>query len=208
MSVHGVAKALVGGVIVATLSVTGATAASAQVSDVVVSIPADSQDVANLRMMFEEERMAQDLYVALGEKWGSRKFSNISKAETKHNGLVAAQLDRLGVARPDASVAGKYENADIQKLYDDWLARGLESQDAAFKVGAELERRDIADLEKVMAETEDQVLKDVYGRLLAGSKNHLAAFEAGAGQKSGQGKQGRQGRHYDGGGNGWRGGRG
>lgn len=139
----------------------------------------DATEVANLKMMFEEERMAHDLYIALGEKWRSRKFDNISRAETRHNSLVAAQLDRLGVERPDASVSGKYADPEIQKLYDSWLEQGMKTQADAFRVGAELERRDIADLEKSLAATNDQEVREVYGRLLAGSKKHLAAFEKG-----------------------------
>lgn len=107
----------------------------------------NASEVANLKMMFEEECMAHDLYIALGEKWESRKFDNISRAETQHNNLVAAQLDRLGVAKPDASVPGKYADPEIQKLYDVWLEQGMKSQADAFRVGTELERRDIADLE-------------------------------------------------------------
>lgn len=140
----------------------------------------NASEVANLKMMFEEECMAHDLYIALGEKWESRKFDNISRAETQHNNLVAAQLDRLGVEKPDASVPGKYADPEIQKLYDVWLEQGMKSQADAFRVGTELERRDIADLEKSIAATNDQEVKEVYGRLLAGSKKHLAAFAGAA----------------------------
>lgn len=215
MAVKGVARRFGSALAVVALTLGGATVVFAQVSDNAVAVVANVEDAANLKMMFEEERMAHDLYVAFGEKWGSRKFSNISNAETRHNSVVGAEMDRLGVAKPDTSVAGKYENSEIQALYDGWLARGLESQQEAFVVGAELERRDIADLEKVMDATLDQQLKDVYGRLLDGSKKHLAAFEASTAGKGGQQDwqmRGQKGQHRncpnaDNGAEGWRGGR-
>lgn len=175
---------------IAAMSVAGLMLGGASVALAEQTPLADQTEVADLKMMFEEERMAHDLYVALGEKWGSRKFDNISRAETKHNNLVGQQLDRLGIEKPSASEPGKYQDPAIQQLYDGWLEQGLNSQADAFRVGAELERRDIADLEKAIAATDDPAVKEVYERLLAGSKNHLAAFEKGGNGKAGKGRMG------------------
>lgn len=202
MSRLGVVKRLFGSVLVVGMLATGMAAVPGWGPSASASVSGELADISNLKMMFEEERMAHDLYVALGERWGSRKFSNISRSESQHNSLVGQQLDRLGIERPDASMAGKFENQELQELYDSWLTRGMQSQADAFRVGAELERRDIADLEKVIAETSDPVLKDVYGKLLNGSKNHLAAFEAASGGDSDTVTS------MSGKGGGWRGGRG
>lgn len=149
--------------------------------------PAMAQQNDVLLRMYEEERMAHDLYVALGEKWGSRKFDNISRAEVKHQELMGQQLDRLGMSRPEAMGPGNYQFDELDVLYADWLRRGLTSQAEAFRVGAELERQDIADLEAAKEQTTDAVLQAAYDRLIAGSKNHLAAFE-----KTGKGEKGQQ----------------
>ncbi|MEJ5997575.1 DUF2202 domain-containing protein [Corynebacterium sp. H130] len=164
-------------------------------------VPANA-DIAtegeNLRIMYEEERMAHDLYVALADMWGPQKFSNIARAETRHQNIMGAQLDRIGVARPDGQTPGEYEFEELNKLYADWLARGGESQQAAFEVGAELERRDIADLQKVKGETDDPQLIGACDKLIAGSERHLAAFEGKQGDRPGkkmkQGKGERKGR--------------
>ncbi|HJG56357.1 MAG TPA: DUF2202 domain-containing protein, partial [Corynebacterium xerosis] len=65
--------------------------------------------------------------------------------------------------------------------------RGLTSESEALAVGAELERRDIADLEGFVARTDDPALKDMYEFLLAGSRNHLRAFETAGGADGGAG---------------------
>ena len=47
--------------------------------------------------MREEEKLARDVYVALGDRWGLRVFENIARAEQRHMDAVVAQLDREGV---------------------------------------------------------------------------------------------------------------
>nr|WP_120492534.1 DUF2202 domain-containing protein [Corynebacterium lactis] len=158
------------------------TGASGSASAPATTATADQQVAQDLEFTLQEERMARDLYQALGDKWGTRPFTNIVNAEQRHMDLVVAQLERLGLPTTSKDgTAGQFANAEIQKLYDGWLSRGMTSQAEALSVGAELERRDIDDLEKIIQATSDQELKDMYGYLLQGSRNHLRAFENGGG---------------------------
>lgn len=137
-------------------------------------------EAETLSVMREEERLAHDLYVALGEAWPDRRFDNISAAETRHGDATAELL--AGHDLPDPSVGsnpGVYAYPELQELYDGWLARGLTSKSEALAVGAELERRDIADLETAMEATGHADLDAVYDHLRAGSEKHLRAFERG-----------------------------
>ncbi|MDY0113409.1 MAG: DUF2202 domain-containing protein [Corynebacterium sp.] len=148
----------------------------------------DPQTADDLQFTLEEERMARDLYTALGEKWGTRPFLNIAPAEQRHMDAVVDELDGLGL--PSDSKDGEpgvFSIGEIQDLYDGWLERGLTSESEALAVGAELERRDIADLEGFVARTDDPALKDMYEFLLAGSRNHLRAFETAGGAGGGAG---------------------
>lgn len=171
-----VALGLVGAVMVGAPNI---AAAETQWGSFTTQLALDSSstqsDVA--KVMFEEERMGRDLFVRLAEEWGPTKFRNISISETQHIAIMGQQLDRLGHAHPDASVSGVYAYPELQALYDGWLQRGLVSQQEAFRVGAELERRDIADLENARSATTDPELQSAYDRLIQGSQNHLAAFE-------------------------------
>lgn len=122
----------------------------------------DAQTADDLQFTLEEERMARDLYTALGEKWGTRPFLNIAPAEQRHIDAVVDELDGLGL--PSDSKDGEpgvFSIGEIQDLYDGWLERGLTSESEALAVGAELERRDIADLEGFVARTDDPALKDM-----------------------------------------------
>ena len=139
-----------------------------------------AEEAETLSMMREEERLAHDLYVALGEAWPDRRFDNISAAETKHGDAVATLLANHGLPDPTAgSTPGVYAYPELQALYDGWLERGLTPTSEALAVGAELERRDVADLGAAMAATDQPDLDAVYDHLRAGSENHLRAFERG-----------------------------
>ncbi|HBD22494.1 MAG TPA: hypothetical protein DC059_08120, partial [Dietzia sp.] len=139
-----------------------------------------AEEAETLSMMREEERLAHDLYVALGEAWPDRRFDNISAAEARHGEATATLLANHDLPDPSVgSTPGVYDYPELQELYDDWLERGLTSKSEALAVGAELERRDIADLEAAMAATEQPDLDAVYEHLRDGSEKHLAAFERG-----------------------------
>lgn len=160
----------------------------------------DQQTLNDISYSFEEERMARDLYTALDEAWGTRQFAQIAEAEQRHMDALTGQMDRLGMMR--AAVVpepGVYTIDEIQALYDGWLGRGLTSEREALVVGIELEERDIADLEDIIARTEDPELVETYEYLLSGARNHLEAFQTGLesldGRGSGRGGGGAPGRN-------------
>lgn len=183
----GAGAAAAAGVAAGTCVVPGATTPVA---------PADAALAADLKYMREEEKLAHDVYVVLAAKWGTRVFSNISASEQRHTDAIAELLDRYGVADPaDGKATGAFENADLQKLYNDLVTRGSVSAAEAFKVGKLIEETDIADLDKRIARTSATDVLAVYKNLRAGSVNHLAAFDRqisdavgqGAGQGAGMG---------------------
>jgi hypothetical protein len=161
--------------------------------------PANATLAGDLKYMREEEKLAHDVYTALAAKWGVRVFSNIAVAEQRHTNAIATLLDRYSVTDPaDGKAAGVFVNADLQKLYNDLVAKGSVSAAEAYKVGKLIEDTDIADLDKRIARTSQADVTAVLKNLRAGSVNHLAAFNrqisgttgsaAGAGQAAGSGR--------------------
>ena len=150
---------------------------------------------AALSFAREEERMARDLYAALAAEYdGARPFSTITRSEERHFDAVGALLDQYDVPDPAAGKpAGTYAVPAVQDLYDSWLTDGKVSLDAAYQVGVELEKRDIADLEATIADDLPADVDAVLGRLLAGSRNHLAAYERAVDGDLGAGTGGRWG---------------
>lgn len=131
-----------------------------------------------LAYLLEEEKLAHDVYVAMYDRWGSRVFNNIKNSETMHQNMVWAVMESRGLSDTRRSDPGKFTNPDLQKLYDELIARGNQNAQEAFKVGVTVEEVDIADLKKTLAalDPKDTDVKDVLENLLHGSENHLRAF--------------------------------
>lgn len=131
--------------------------------------------------MREEEKLARDVYTVLYGEWRLKIFKNIAASEQKHMDAVKTLLDRYGLVDPAAGNArGVFTNEDLQRLYYELIAKGKRSVLDALEVGVLIEEADIEDLEKALT-TPVPVHRDVkrvFTNLLAGSYNHLAAFES------------------------------
>lgn len=130
-----------------------------------------------LAAMAEEEKLAHDLYVALGTRYPSvAQFSRIAASESRHLAAVRTLLTRYGITDPTAGQpAGKFASSDFQTLYDSLLA-GATSSTLALAAGVTVENADIADLKSAMATVTAPDVLQVYTNLLRGSGMHLAAF--------------------------------
>lgn len=131
---------------------------------------------AQLRYLIEEEKLAHDVYTALGEIWGARIFENIASSESTHQDAVAALLPVYDVADPRVDEAGVFTDPVLQSFYDDMIATGSQSLADAITVGITIEKTDIADLSAALPAAPDDVAT-LLQRLLTASENNLAAFE-------------------------------
>jgi hypothetical protein len=134
-------------------------------------------EIAGLLWMREEEQLAHDVYVVLGDLWGVRIFENIAASEATHIDAVSGLLDRYGIDDPAAgNEPGTFADLRLQGLYDRLIADGSRSLDDALRVGALIEELDISDLQARSAATEIPEIIAVYANLERGSRNHLRAF--------------------------------
>ncbi|MFC2064846.1 DUF2202 domain-containing protein [Chloroflexota bacterium] len=137
------------------------------------SLTADELD--GMVFMFEEEKLARDVYNALFELWGHPIFQSIAGAEQKHMDAVGILLARYAVEIP-STIAGTFNDGELQSLYDGLMAAGSLSLADALKVGATIEEVDILDLMERMEKTDKADILWVYENLLNGSYNHLRSF--------------------------------
>ena len=127
--------------------------------------------------MVEEEKLALDVYTALGSTWDVPTFANIAGAEATHVEAVRTLLDRFDLTDPtEGQVAGEFTDPLFDTLYRDLTAQGQISEVEALKVGALIEELDIVDLETRLTQTDDPAIVTVFENLQAGSRNHLRAF--------------------------------
>ena len=171
-----------------------------------------------LQAMVAEEKVAHDVYVTLGDMYDVPTFDRIANSEDRHQDAVRALLDAYGVTDPTVGDAvGEFDDPVFQAMYDDMVADGSESLDAAAQVGITIEEVDIADLQQALDAGQPADITRVFTNLLNASEKHLAAFTALAegdvsgtgdcdgtgepkGQRDGQGRgQGGQGKGQGGG---------
>jgi hypothetical protein len=139
----------------------------------------NQEEVDWLTYMREEEKLARDVYLELSKMWGSRIFTSIAGSEQTHMDAIKKLLEKYGIADPAADTeVGEFINQELQALYDKLIETGSRSVSDALNVGVLIEETDISDLQAASAvSTHKDVLK-VYNNLLAGSLNHLAAFNS------------------------------
>lgn len=164
------------------MTCTGTGVGNASCPGVCTSVTADATPLtlspaaqAALRFQIDEERMARELYTAFNAKWGLQPFANIPRAEMQHEAVLRQLAVRAGVVAPTA-IAANFDTTEVQLRYNDLLALGLESADSALRAGAFVEEQDIADLNTLIATTDDAALKEAATALKVASGHHLQAF--------------------------------
>lgn len=135
-----------------------------------------AQEKEDLLYMYEEERLARDIYTALAGQWDVPIFSNIAASEQTHMNAVELLIFTYDLDLPETGAPGSYAFEELESLYRDLLGQGSISLEQALAVGAAIEELDIADLEERMARTDNEDILITYERLRRGSINHLRAF--------------------------------
>ncbi|WP_182865197.1 DUF2202 domain-containing protein [Rhodopirellula sp. JC639] len=137
-------------------------------------------DIANsidLVRLWEEEKLARDVYAKLASTSNQRVFQNISRSENQHMQAVARLMGGSGTTRNRSSqTPGVFVTPEYQQLYQTLVNEGSRSPLDALKVGAKIEEMDIADLKRLMSSSANPQSHQVLMQLMNGSRNHLRAF--------------------------------
>ncbi len=134
-------------------------------------------EAKGLVFMREEEKLARDVYAELYTVWNLPVFQNIAASEQQHMESIKILLDLYGLEDPAADDRrGVFENAQLQKLYNELTSAGRESVVAALKVGATIEDLDIRDLQNEIAASDNDDIRILYQNLMKGSRNHMRSF--------------------------------
>jgi hypothetical protein len=138
-------------------------------------------EIDHITYMREEEKLARDVYLTLYESYPVPIFDNISASEQRHMDALEGLIIKYGLVDPVKSdKVGTFPNSGFTDLYDALVAIGIQSYCDALQVGIYIEKLDIEDIDFALSDPE-VVAKDVirvFENLLAGSENHLYAFES------------------------------
>lgn len=130
-----------------------------------------------LLFMREEEKLARDVYLALGKKWELAVFSNIAESEQQHMDKILYLLGKYGLQDP-ALGPGYFTDNYLQDLYEELMAKGVLSLIDALEVGVIIEVTDIEDIENYLELTDNNDIIQIFTNLLNGSENHLEAYNS------------------------------
>jgi hypothetical protein len=137
----------------------------------------NEEEIAGLVLMREEEKLARDVYYALGEKWSMKIFNNIAESEQTHTNAIKVLLDRYNIEDPVKNNArGVFTSPELDELYKTLVKQGQISLLDALLVGATIEDLDIKDLNELSAQTDKANILTTYNNLSKGSRNHLRAY--------------------------------
>ncbi len=134
-------------------------------------------EALDLIYMYEEEKVARDVYSTLFSVWGHWVFEHIAMSEQKHMDAIAALLERYELALPEnAATPRVFAVSEMQELYDSLVVQGSLSSEDALLVGATIEDLDIYDLQHLSELTDNEDIQAIYQNLMRGSRNHLRSF--------------------------------
>lgn len=140
------------------------------------NLPAITAEEKNdLTFMFEEEKLARDTYLFLHQKWNLQEFANIKNSEQSHMNAIENLLIKYNIPYQKLP-EGKFENSNLQTLYNQLITQGSISNKEALKVGSTIEDVDIKDLNNLSAKTKNTLILNVYSKLTCGSRNHMRTF--------------------------------
>ena len=133
-------------------------------------------EVTALLFMREEEKLARDSYLELGELWGLVIFENISASEQQHMDAMKRLLDCYKLTDPALEGVGEFFDPGLQQLFEDLMLEGQKSMMSGLFVGALIEETDMRDIQVAIEVTLHPDIVSTYESLLCGSRNHLRAF--------------------------------
>lgn len=171
----------------------GFASSSAQSSSAAAVSELTEAQKYTLAYMWNEEKLAKDLYLALNDVWPHNTLYTIAtRAETEHQAAVEGLIETYDLnitnlvdyeeayseAELRAFGPGEFGLAEIQELYDVLYSIGIQSAQDALEAGCMVEVTDVNDLNEdlLVAEGADDLVA-VFEHLRSGSYNHYWAFD-------------------------------
>ena len=146
-------------------------------NDPLASFQLTETEEADILYLYEEEKLARDIYVEMHNAYGAYLFNRISRSEQRHMDAVERLINKYGL---DDTVLyndhGIFTDENLQIEYNRLFEEGLKNLTSALQVGVTIEEMDIADIENMLENAGRPDIQRILSHLLRGSYRHLEAF--------------------------------
>jgi hypothetical protein len=132
--------------------------------------------IKDLLQLYEEEKLARDVYLYAYQKWNDKIFNNIANSEQNHINAVKTILEQYKISHSELQEIGKFDNTELQTIYNELISKCDISLQEALTVGAIVEDLDINDLNIFATHTQNDTILEMYKNLNCGSRNHIVSF--------------------------------
>ena len=133
------------------------------------------EETASVLYMFEEEKLARDVYNEMYLLWGHNIFLKIATSEQNHMDSIQTILVRYGVPVPE-NLPGEFNDPNLAAFYASLMETGSLTLVDALNVGVTIEETDIEDLQEQLEVITRKDIEQVYKNLMKASANHLRSF--------------------------------
>jgi len=135
------------------------------------------EERVGLLEMRSEEKLARDVYLALYNTWHQEIFLNNANAEQIHMENIKNLLDKYGIADPVTDYTpGVFTAPHLNELYQMMVTKGMTSFENALMVGANIEDMGIFNMNRLIAQADNDDIQAVFQNSNRSSRNHLRSF--------------------------------
>ena len=130
-----------------------------------------------LNYMYQEEKLAKDVYYTLGKMYPQVRVFNIYRSEVMHENSIANVMKHYGLSLPvRGDEVGVFTNTKLQNLYNQLIEKGKHSLTDALEVGIMVEVTDVDDLDEFLQTATSPDVIALFKFLRSGSYNHYNGF--------------------------------
>lgn len=139
-----------------------------------------SSDINNDRALFlkiyQEEKLAYDLYGEFYERWSLNVFNAVQQREAKHVWCVEKIMDNYGFKHTANINTGTYQDKEVQKIYDELTVKGCISDLSALEAAAFIKEKHISQLRsRIQLQSDGYIIKVIF-LIEKAAQSHLIAF--------------------------------
>lgn len=154
----------------------GILALEGGVETTVTAATLSPREKEGILFIWEEEKVARDLYRSLYNESNLNIFVDLARSEQNHMDQAKALIDKYDLQTPVKDEPGLFSNQTLIGYYTDLLSKGRQSPQDALEAAAAFEEISIVDLERELTTANAEDVRVAYEGLLAGSRKHLRSY--------------------------------